>query len=54
MSTVTIVIVVIVVWCAVAVVLALALGGVLRSVSRDDTPADQIPDDRRDEPRKTA
>lgn len=54
MSTVTIVILVIVVWCAAAVVLALAFGIVMRTVSRDDTPSDQLPDDQRDEPRKTA
>lgn len=54
MSTVTIVILVIVVWCAGAVVLSLVLGIVLRTVSRNDTGADRLPDDQRDEPRKTA
>jgi hypothetical protein len=51
---VTLVIVVVVVWCSAAVLLALAVGTFLRRVSRDHTPADRLPDDRRDEPRKTA
>jgi hypothetical protein len=53
-SVVTLVILVIVLWCAASVLLALALGTFLRRVSGDQTPADRLPDERRDEPRKTA
>jgi hypothetical protein len=52
-SVETFVLLVVIVWCAAAVLLALAVGVLLRRVSRDDTPADRLSDDRR-EPRKTA